>query len=100
MQVNLSWQPVTGAIFYNVYRGVFTGGPYDLIAQSNPNQSQTPSQAVTKYQDGPYNLVNGQQYFYTVAAVTIDGESPYGTEFIANAPSQPASPGSLTGVVI
>jgi hypothetical protein len=99
VQVNLSWQPVTGAFYYNIYRGVFTGGPYDLIGQSNPNQSQTPSLAQTTYIDGPYNLENGQNYYYVVSAVTFDGESSYGTEFAVTVPAQPASPLSLTGIV-
>lgn len=99
MQVNLSWQPVSGALWYNIYRSVFTGGPYDQIAQSNPNQQMTPGQATLTYQDGPNNLENGQDYFYVVAAVTVDGESPYGTESVATAPVQPATPLSLTLVV-
>jgi hypothetical protein len=96
MQVNLSWQPVTGALYYKVYRGLFTGGPYDLIGTSNPAQSDP----VTTYQDGPDTLVNGQDYFYVVSAVTADGESSYGTEFPAPVPTQPSSPLSLTGVVV
>lgn len=100
MQVNLSWAPVTGALLYRVYRGTFTGGPYELIGTSNPNQSGTPNQSVTNYQDGPGNLINGQDYFYVVSAMTVDGESSYGTEFVATAPLQPSSPLSLTGVVL
>lgn len=100
MQVSLSWQPVTNALYYRIYRSVFSGGPYDLIAQSNPNQQMTPNNAQTlTYIDGPNNLENGQDYFYVVSAVTLDGESQYGSEFTATAPVQPASPLSLTGVV-
>ena len=99
MQVNLSWNAVTNALFYRLYRGTVTGGPYLLIAQSNPNMSNTPSQAVTTYQDGPGNLVNGQDYFYRVAAVTVDGESAYSAEFAAIWPGASAAPTGLTGVI-
>jgi hypothetical protein len=102
VQVNLSWADVPGALFYRVYRGTSTGGPYQLIGQSNPNpmQSSNTTPATTNYQDGPGNLVNGISYFYVVSTVTVDGESSYSTEFAANAPSQPASPAGLTGVVV
>jgi len=101
MQVNLSWAAVPNALYYNVYRSPFSGGPYDLIAQSNPNPGQNPSssQVQTTYQDGPGNLANGVNYYYVVSAVTVDGESPYSAEFTATYPGQPASPGSFTGVV-
>lgn len=94
MTVNLSWSPVTGAFYYNVYRSTFTGGPYFLIGQSNPVQGGS----VTTYQDGPDNLVNGIDYFYVVSAITSSGESAYSNEFSASALTQPSSP-SLTGVL-
>lgn len=102
MQVNLSWQAVPNVLWYNIYRGTFTTGPYDLIGKTNPNTQQTPLPspvAPTTYQDGPNNLINGQDYFYVVSAVTVDGESSYSNEFVSSAPVQPASPLSLTGVV-
>lgn len=101
MQVSLSWQPVTDALYYRIYRSVFSGGPYDLIAQSNPNQQLTPNNGsqTTTYTDGPNNLENGQDYFYVVSAVTVDGESSYGEESVASYPGQPTSPLSLTLVV-
>lgn len=99
MQVNLSWQPVTGAWYYNIYRSVFSGGPYDIIAKSNPNQNQTPALAVTTYQDGPGNLENGISYFYVVSSVGADGESAYSSQFTATAPSSLAIPSGFTGVV-
>jgi len=101
MQVNLSWQPVANALYYNVYRSTFSGGPYLIVAQSNPNPGQNPTstQVQTTYQDGPGNLVNGIDYYYVVSAVTVDGESPYSAEFVATYPGQPASVTGLTGVV-
>lgn len=93
MTVNLSWSPVTGAVYYNIYRSTFPGGPYSLIGQSNPVQGG----ASTTYQDGPDTLVSGIDYFYVVAAVTSAGESSYSNEFSSSALTQPASP-VLSGV--
>lgn len=102
MQVNLSWTAVPNALFYRVYRGTSTGGPYQLIGQSNPSpmQSSNTTPAIPNYQDGPGNLINGINYYYVISTVTVDGESSYSTEFVATAPAQPGSPVGLTGVVI
>lgn len=101
MQVVLSWTSVPNSLFYNVYRGTSTGGPYSKIAQSNPNPGVSTSGGgiSTTYTDGPGNLVNGQDYFYVVSAVTVDGESPYSAEYHAVAPSAPTVPTNLGGVV-
>jgi hypothetical protein len=102
MQVNLTWSAVANALFYRIYRSIFTGGPYTLIAQSNPNPNGTPNASLTQvtYQDGPGNLVNGQSYFYRVSTVTVDGESSYSTpETAAVAPLQPPAPVVSTAVI-
>lgn len=101
MQVNLSWSPVANALFYNIYRGTITGGPYIQIAQTNPNPGQNPGsgQVVTTFQDGPGNLVNGTTYFYRISTVTADGESAYSAEITATAPAQPPAPTGITVVV-
>ena len=95
MQVDLSWNVVPDAIYYIIYRGVATGGPYLPVAQSNPASGG----ATTTYTDGPGNLVNGQDYFYVVSVMTDDGESAYSNEYHAVASTQPASPTGLTGVI-
>ena len=102
MQVNLSWAAAPNALFYRVYRGTSSGGPYQLIGQSNPNPSQTTASAniITTYQDGPNNLVNGQDYYYVVSAVTKDGESPYSSEFAAFWPGSPPVITGLSGTVL
>jgi hypothetical protein len=102
MQVNLSWNTVTNALFYRVYRGTSTGGPYQLIGQSNPNPGKTSASAniTTTFQDGPGNLVNGVDYFYVVTPVTADGEGAYSSEYHAIWPGAPSSVTGLTGVVI
>lgn len=101
MQVNLSWPAVTNALYYRVYRGTSHSGPYQLIGQSNPNPGQTSASAniVTSYQDGPYNLPNGIDFYYVVTAVTADGEGAYSNEYHATAPGQPSAISSLTGTV-
>lgn len=101
MQVNLSWGAVTNALFYRVYRGTFSGGPYQLIGQSNPNPGQTSASAniVTTYQDGPGNLVNGVNYYYVISTVTQDGESPYSAEIAAIWPGAPTAPANPVAVV-
>ena len=103
MQVNLSWSSVPNALYYNIYRGTLSGGPYLLVAQSNPNPGSSSASGgiKTTYQDGPGNLVNGQTYYYRVSAVTVDGESAYSTpETTATAPSQPAAPTGIVAVII
>jgi len=101
MQVNLSWNAVPNALFYRVYRGTSTGGPYQLIGQSNPNPGLTTASTniVTTYQDGPGNLVNGVDYYYVISAVTADGEGAYSAEFHAVWPGAPPSVTGITGVV-
>ena len=102
MQVNLSWTAVANALYYKIYRSPLSGGPYNLIAQSNPNPGQNPTstQVMTTYQDGPGNLINGQNYYYRVTAVTVDGESAYSTpQTTATAPAQPSAPTVSPAVV-
>ena len=102
MQVNLSWAAVPNALYYRIYRSTFSGGPYQLIGQSNPNPglSAAAGNIVTTYQDGPGNLTNGISYFYVVTTVTTDGESAYSSQYTATWPGAPNSPTGLTGVVI
>lgn len=101
MQVKLNWTGVTGALFYRIYRGTSSGGPYQLIGQSNPNpmQSSNNTPATTNYQDGPGNLPNGIGFFYVISTVTPDGESPYSAEIAAPAPTQPTTPTGLSVII-
>jgi len=102
MQVNLSWNSVPNALFYRIFRGTTSGGPYQLIAQSNPNPGTSSASGgiVTTFQDGPGTLVNGISYYYVISAVTQDGESPYSIEIAAIWPGAPASPANPTVVVV
>jgi parallel beta-helix repeat protein len=88
--LDLVWNPspepdVAG---YNVYRGLLSGGPYNLIATLGPQ---------TQYKDT--NLVNGTMYYYVVQAFDeVPNFSSYSNEvndttFDTNAPG---IPGNLT----
>jgi hypothetical protein len=68
--VTLSWQAVSGAASYNVYRGTTTGGPYSQITSGI-------SPAV--YTDD--NVTAGATYYYVVTDVNNAGqESGYSNE--------------------
>lgn len=94
MTVTLNWQAQPSALFYRIYRGTSSGGPYQLMGQSNPNPGQIPtpnnSQVTTTFVDG--TCVNGQDYYYVISTVTLDGESPYSAEIPALYPGQPPAP--------
>jgi len=62
-QISLAWQPVGGAVAYNVKRSVANGGPYTLIAG-------TPT---TNYLDP--SLANGTLYYFVTSATNAAGES-------------------------
>lgn len=102
MQVTLNWASVPNALYYRVYRAPVSGGPYNLIGQSNPNPAQTATATniVTTYIDGPNNLPNGQNMYYVVSTVTQDGESAYSTEIAALWPGAPSAPVPQTAVVV
>lgn len=101
MQVNLTWNAVNNALYYNIYRSTIAGGPYLLVAQSNPNPGQNPSfaQVQNSFQDGPGSLVNGTDYYYRVTSVTLDGESAYSAEYHAVWPGAPSAPTGVTAVI-
>jgi len=78
--VYLSWDPAplsAGSIAYNVYRSQVPGGGYRLVspgAQGSPYFLDGPKTSL----DSP---LNGENYFYVVAAVSPKGEiSPYSDE--------------------
>lgn len=58
--VNLTWQAVADSVYYNIYRGTTSGGPYEGIGSS-----RSPS-----YQD--VNIVEGVTYYYVATAVDGD----------------------------
>lgn len=84
--VYLRWEPVGGAVSYNVYRSAIAGsggldgftmiGETTLLDQFDPDAAGTDYDAVYDFCDlGPdAPLSEGKGYFYTVVAVDADGD--------------------------
>ncbi|GAA0388233.1 hypothetical protein GCM10008933_19000 [Paenibacillus motobuensis] len=62
--ITLSWEAAAGAQYYNVKRGVQSGGPYTTVAAHLQ---------ATSYKDT--GLSNGTTYYYVVSAGNESGES-------------------------
>jgi len=72
-EVGFSWDSVTDADSYNVYRATTSGGPYTTVAQEVYEINYTDT-----------NVTNGTTYYYVVTAVNADGESDYSDEASAS----------------
>ena len=73
-QIALNWTVIPGATSYKLYRGLQSGGPYNVITSpSSPTYTDT-------------SVVSGTAYFYVVTAVNSVGESPKSTELSSVAP--------------
>ncbi len=73
-KTTLYWAGYSGAVGYNVYRGLQSGGPYTRVNSAGPVNIPDNSVAVTNtfmYTDSP--LVAGTTYYYYVAPVTQGG---------------------------
>ena len=68
-QINLSWDPVSGATSYTVMRAAGQGGPYTAIATG-----------ITETSYGDTEVISGATYYYVVTAVS---ESVYSSEAFA-----------------
>lgn len=80
--IELAWEPVTGAVYYNVYRATEEDGPYDAI-------SSTKSPAYTDI-----DILENTPYYYVLTAVDADGfESVPSLETSQLVPSQATAPG-------
>jgi fibronectin type 3 domain-containing protein len=55
--VDLTWWPVEGAVYYNIYRGDVAGGPYEGIGSSDAASFEDPW------------VTEGATYYYRVTAV-------------------------------
>ncbi|MCM3630489.1 alpha-amylase family glycosyl hydrolase [Paenibacillus glycanilyticus] len=82
-KVTLTWDASAGATGYNVYRAAIEGGQLQLVGQPT-DISWTDS-----------DVVNGKKYYYTVTAVTEDGESPL-SEYGSATPSFPVGGTAVT----
>lgn len=88
-QIGLSWNAVSGATSYNVYRGTSSGG--EVLVKSGWTN--------TTYIDT--GLTNGTTYFYQVTAVNTDGESQRSNEASATPQgSPPFAPTNLLATAI
>lgn len=88
LQVNLTWNAVTGATGYNVERSTTSGGIYTSIATNvtSPNYIDT-------------SVSNGTTYYYVVTAVNANGESAYSNEVSATPQAPlPSSPTNLVAI--
>jgi hypothetical protein len=70
-RVDLAWNEQGGAITYNIRRSMYIEGPYPLIATGI---------MATNFRDT--ELLDGATYYYSVSAVTEDGEGEH-SEVIA-----------------
>jgi fibronectin type 3 domain-containing protein len=76
--VDLSWEPVSNVVGYNVYRGPY-GGPYVEINTSLVTTNHYTDKKVTK----------GKTYFYVVTSVDNAGqESKYTPQIQATIPKK------------
>ena len=69
-RIMLNWDKVPGAIAYNVWRSETSGGPYELVGNSQSN----------RYADN-HNLTPGATYYYVVSALNEEfDETPQSAE--------------------
>ncbi|SDZ05514.1 Cellulose binding domain-containing protein [Evansella caseinilytica] len=83
-QVLLSWNAVSSADSYSVYRSTTSGGPYTEVADGLTD---------TSYMDN--NVSNDTTYYYVITAANAYGESGYSAEVSATPGKLPA-PGAFT----
>jgi len=85
-QILVSWDAVSGAASYNVFRSTTSGGPYDLIANV----------AATSTSHNDTGLNGGTTYFYVVQTVASDGCT---SDFSAEASATATGSGCTTTVL-
>ena len=78
-QVSLTWNAVSGAASYNVYRSRLSGGGYELLGNaSGPSALDT-------------TVTNGKRYFYVVKALDNAGNESVASNEAAATPAFPIS---------
>lgn len=85
--VDLSWNAVSGAAGYNVYRSPLSGGGYTKV-------NDAPITATT-YHDASSDLRSGTAYYYVVKALDSAGNESAGSNEAPVVPSYPISAVSL-----
>jgi len=86
-QVNLNWNTVTGATYYNLYIATASG-------QYNESEAVTVTSATYSVQ----NLINGTTYYFTVKAGNAGGLSAMSNEASATPAKVPQAPTNVTAV--
>ncbi|SDM83208.1 Glycosidase [Paenibacillus sp. yr247] len=85
--VNLTWDAVSGAEGYRIYRAAIEGGQVTVVGTST----------ATSFEDG--TVVNGTKYYYAVTAIKGNGES-FLSDMVSATPAFPISyigtPSSVT----
>jgi autotransporter-associated beta strand protein len=84
--VNLAWNPVTGATSYNIKRSSATTntGPYDVIAAGVTSTTYTNSSL--------QGSAAGTSYYYVISALNAESESSDSPATLASVYSPPAAP--------
>jgi autotransporter-associated beta strand protein len=86
--VKLAWNPVSGAVSYNIKRSEDSTGPFDSIATGVTS---------TTYNDSSVQgTVTGQTYYYVTSALNSQSESPNSPVAEASVYSPPSAPTSFT----
>ncbi|MEO3946028.1 hypothetical protein [Gorillibacterium sp. CAU 1737] len=70
-KITLTWDPVPGADFYNVYQSTTSGGPYKTVIKEI---------TATTFVDVNREMVNGTLYYYKVKASSRNALSPLSNE--------------------
>lgn len=86
-QITLTWNGVTGATGYRVFRGTTSNG-----------QSTTAITTVNGTSFTNTGLTNGTAYFYKVAAISATGQGPLSNEATATPTTSLTAPTNLTAV--
>jgi hypothetical protein len=87
-QVQLAWNPVSGASSYTVKIGTTSGGPYDFFTQAG----------VTGTTFTTTGLTNGTTYYFVVSASNAAGESPDSSQVSATPGATP--PAIISNLVV
>ena len=84
-QINISWTSVSGAVGYNIYRSLTSGGTYTLLSSVG---------MVSTIPDSGLNFLT--PYFYKVSATNLGGESPLTTYVTVTTQAPPAPVGLIS----
>lgn len=68
--IRISWNPVKDADGYKIYRSDVYGGSYKLVATIQGGDT-------VKWRNGDFPITAGKQYYYKVAAFTVDGDQTF-----------------------